>query len=99
MAPGLAGAFGAAVEGPVVEHREFAVGRGMHVELDKVGTGREGALHRGQGVLDLCRDRLADAGRGATVAGQSRAIEILVLTAMRRVSPVCAGASQEAFHK
>src|SRR5690606_34600714 len=50
LAPGLARAFGAAIDGPVVQHREAVVGGGMHVEFDDVGAGGERGLHGGQGV-------------------------------------------------
>ena len=39
-------AVGAAIQRPVVKHRELAVGGGMNVELDDIGAGREAGAHR-----------------------------------------------------
>ena len=45
-------AVGAAVQGPVMEDGELAVGGRVNVEFDDVGAGGEGGAHRGQGVFD-----------------------------------------------
>ena len=82
VAARLAAALGAAIERPVVEHRELAVSGGVHVELDHIGPCCEGGLHRRQCVLDLRDDRLANARRRAGVVGQARAVEVLVRAAM-----------------
>ena len=39
-------AIGAAIQRPVVKHRELAVGRGMNVEFDDIGAGRKTGAHR-----------------------------------------------------
>ena len=76
-------ALGAAVERPVVEDREIAVGRRMDVELDDVGAGGKRRLHRGEGVLDELVLGLIDARRRAGVA-----LEILARIGLREAA-VC----------
>ena len=65
-------AVGAAVQGPVVEHGELAVGGRVHVEFDDVGAGGEGGAHRGQGVLDEGMLGRKNARRGAGRRRQAR---------------------------
>ena len=66
-----------------MEHGELAVGRGMDVELDVIGTRGEGRLHGGDRVLDLVDNRLADARRGAGVVLNAGEVEVLMHAAMR----------------
>jgi hypothetical protein len=68
-----AAAVGAAVERPIVEHGEVAVGGRMDVELDDVGAGSEGGLHGGNGVLEIRMLGRVNARGGAGVAGQALA--------------------------
>jgi hypothetical protein len=75
-------AIGAAVERPVVENREVAIGRRVDVELDDVGAGREGRFHGRQRVLDERVLRRIDSRRRTSIALQILAREGLCKTAM-----------------
>jgi hypothetical protein len=73
---------GAAVERPVVKHREVPVAGRMDVELDDVGARVECRPHRRQRVLEKQMLRRVDADRRAGVALEPRGIIGLRQTAM-----------------
>ena len=74
-------AVGAAIQRPVVKHRELAVGGGMNVELDDIGAGRKAGPHRirscspdirGSAAAFVPRCRCRSSGRVRRSAGQCR---------------------------
>ena len=76
-------AIGAAIQRPVVKHREFAVGGRMNVEFDDVGTRGEAGLHRGNRVLQIVvAGRQHSRGRACVVL-QLAFVEALGDAAMR----------------
>jgi len=79
---GAARPIGAAVERPVVDHGEEAVGGRMHVQLDDVGAGGKRGLHGRQRVLDEIMPGRVDALGGAGLVVEVLAMVCLVDAAM-----------------
>ena len=76
-------AVGAAVERPVVKHREFAVGGGMNIDFDDVGAGLKAGPHRADRILQVSVGRRQHPRGRAGVVLQVAFVETL------RHSPMC----------
>ncbi len=72
----------AAVERPVVEYGELAVGGRVHVELDHIGAGIEARAHRANGVLQIVVYRRQHSYGGAGIVLHIALIEALRHAAM-----------------
>ena len=77
-------AIGAAIQRPVVKHREFAIGGGMNIELDDVGAGLKAGSHRFDRVLQISMDRRQHPRRRAGVVLQVAFVETLRNSPMRQ---------------
>jgi hypothetical protein len=67
-----------------VENGEFAVGRGMDVQLDDIGAGIEAGPDRGNGVFEIAMRRRQHLRRRAGVVGQAALVETLGDPPMRQ---------------